>query len=120
MPKINISKETHARLLAFMKVMKNVTENKALTVDNAAEVLILSAIDHYLSTLWASDDAELLTKTLHLLAHRHPNEVFSFVAEMYERGSDVRMQKVKQEMREQSRRIGFLPKDDEGPPGPAT
>jgi hypothetical protein len=101
MPRINVSKETHARLQAFQRVVRALT-NEEKSLDELAETLIRYGIDETLATLWGALEPGMLVKTLLDLAARHPEQIFDLTADYLEAGAGV----IDEEL---SRRFGFRP-----------
>jgi xylose isomerase len=101
MPKITITNETRDRLVAFQPVVRAVLEQE-MTLDQMADMLILSAITTALDNLWGKVEPVTLVQSLHALAQRHPKEVFAFVAARIAAGDETQ--------REQTRNyFGFRP-----------
>src|SRR2546430_1842619 len=101
MPKVNISKETHARLVAFQPVVAALMDEE-FSIDESADMLIRAAMATTLSNLWGSQDAQALLLSLQGIADKHPKEVFDFVAGALAAGGRIE--------REQARdKFGFRP-----------
>jgi hypothetical protein len=101
MPQITVSDETLARLQAFERVARALTD-ETRTPDELADVLIRFGMDQTLTVLWGSLEPGALVKTLLALAERHPGQVYSLTAEYLEAGAGIE----KEELR---RRFGFQP-----------
>jgi hypothetical protein len=95
MPKITISKDTQTRLNAFLTIMRQILEDEHLDVDQAADVLIITGMKQFLATLWKRDAGDALVNTLQGLADKHPDEVFTFVAEALARGAAAHREELK-------------------------
>ncbi|SRR5258708_17641341 len=98
MPTITISKETHAHLVAFQPVVRAFVKDE-MSIDESADMLIRSAIEMSLNSLWQNLDVPTLVQSLQQVARRCPKDVYDFVAEMLAEGGEAR--------EEQARRIGF-------------
>src|SRR5262245_13970970 len=109
MPRIIVSEETYARVLAFLRLARVLTEME-LTPDRCAETRINVGMNLTLERIWGQHEKETLLKSLMKLAARHPEEVYSFVADVLETGSEAQREEARQRAQ-----LGFNPPPkDEG------
>src|SRR5262245_7286344 len=96
MPKITLSKEVHSRLIAFQRVVRPLMDEE-LSLDETAEMLLCHSMDATLANLWGTQEPQVIVQALQKLAARHPEEVYSFVGDVLNAGSQEDRERAKQQ-----------------------
>jgi len=103
---IEISDETFKQLSEFAQFSHAASEME-LPLNEMADFLIQTGIDHMVTLVLPSQDPEILLKTILQMGRQHPKETYGHMADVMLLGKEINEARLV-EMREQmQRRIGF-------------
>lgn len=100
MPTIEVSDEVFHRVEAFTSVVRAVLDEDVDTATSVG-VILERGLKTALGDIIARQDESILLESFHQLAARHPELVYSYVADMVGLGGDLR------EFKAQWKQIGF-------------
>ncbi|HLI64578.1 MAG TPA: hypothetical protein VKV05_14380 [Terriglobales bacterium] len=115
MPQIEITDETYQQLSAFSHFSQAASEME-LTLDQLADYLIQFGIDQMVTTIIASQDAELMLKMILQMGRQHPEQTYGYMADVMHVGKEINEAKLAELREQMQRRIGFQPPDQPKPP----
>jgi hypothetical protein len=101
MPRLNISRDTFARLKAFHPLGDQL-QGEPLTMEQCAEALIVLGMRAILDGVWKPHDQDTLIETLQKLAEGCPQLVYLFLASVLATGGLI-----VQEQERQAPVLGF-------------
>jgi len=89
MPTIEVSDEMYRRVGEFTKVVRPVLDDDADAAMSLG-ILIERGLKTALDDVIANQDEAILLESFHQIAVRHPEAVYSYVADMVGLGADLR------------------------------
>jgi len=94
--------DLQARLQAFKRILEAVLE-EPVSDEMCAEIVLARGLDVMLAEVFGDVGPDVLLTTLQQLAARYPNEVYGFVADVWQSGDAIEREKAKKRL------IGFAP-----------
>jgi hypothetical protein len=114
MPQIEITEETFQQLSAFRRFSR-VASDMDLTLDQLADYLIQFGIDQMVTSIIATQDAELMLKMILQMGRQHPEQTYGYMTDVMHVGKEINETKLAELREQMQRRIGFHVPDNAKP-----